>query len=180
MNYVNRGNRVEYIFFWGHRPRKDGRIDKSCFSQWYDSPFEVAGTHYPTAEHFMMAEKARLFADSQALGHILGARGPHEAKQLGRKVRGFNDAIWCQERYRIVVEANRAKFLQHPDLAHFLVSTGNRVLVEASPHDTIWGIGLAADDSRAGNPNLWKGLNLLGFALMEVRSELSRYETSGV
>lgn len=121
----------------------------------------------------MMAEKARLFGDLDSVAEILAAGNPGEAKKLGRAVRNFDEKIWRQNRSRIVVEANLLKFGQNPELAAFLLNTGGRVLVEASPVDRIWGIGLAADNPAAQNPNLWKGLNLLGFALMDVRGRLA-------
>jgi len=78
----------------------------------------------------------------------------------------------------LIVAGNMAKFGQHPDLREFLLGTGDRVLVEASPRDRIWGIGLAAGDERATSPDDWLGLNLLGFALMEVRHQLRDQDAS--
>lgn len=165
--------RPKYLFFWGHRAATDGRVTASCFSQWWPVAFEIDGTCYPTAEHFMMAEKARLFGDVAIRSQILAACTPAEAKALGRKVANFDGALWERERFGIVVAANAAKFGQHPELREFLVGTGDRVLVEASPVDAIWGIGLAADHEDAERPEHWRGLNLLGFALMEVRGRLT-------
>ncbi len=122
----------------------------------------------------MMAEKARLFGDNENRQRILGAGSPGAAKAIGREVRGFRDEIWCQERFGIVVNANLAKFSQNPGLSTYLLGTRNRVLVEASPRDRIWGIGLDAKDPRAESPLQWKGLNLLGFALMGVREQLGK------
>lgn len=167
----NSGERLKYVFFWGHQEGKGG-VTASCFSQWYDAPFEVEGQRYPTAEHFMMAEKAALFGDQATRAEVLRAPNPGAAKALGRKVRGFDEAMWVQNRFGIVVRANEAKFSQNRDLRQFLRQTGSRVLVEASPVDRVWGIGLAADDENVNNPNLWRGLNLLGFALMQVRGGL--------
>ncbi|MBY0396758.1 MAG: NADAR family protein [Thermoleophilia bacterium] len=166
------GETFDFLFFWGHRPARDGSITAACLSQWFASPFEVGGVRYATAEHFMMAGKARLFGDATALRRILDAPTPGEAKTLGRKVAGFDAGAWAAERSRIVVEGNLAKFGQNPRLRAFLAGTAGRVLVEASPADAIWGIGLAASDPAAANPALWPGLNLLGFALMEVRDRL--------
>jgi ribA/ribD-fused uncharacterized protein len=120
----------------------------------------------------MMAAKARLSGDAEAVGKILAAPDPGAAKALGREVRGFDEQHWTEHRFDVVVAANLAKFGQHPELRDFLAGTGSRVLVEASPRDRIWGIGLAADDERAESPERWPGLNLLGFALMEVRHRL--------
>jgi ribA/ribD-fused uncharacterized protein len=165
-------SRAKLLFFWGHQPSKDGRITTSCLSQWWPAPFSVGGLTYPTAEHRMMAGKARLFGDDQVATQILGAGSPRQAKQLGRQVSRFDAARWDAEKYRIVTEGSFEKFRQHKALGAFLLSTGDQVLVEASPVDRIWGIGLAADDERAANPLLWRGENLLGFALMEARDRL--------
>ncbi len=144
----------------------------SCLSQWWPSPFEVDGVRYATAEHWMMAQKARLFGDADAERQALDAANPGAAKRAGRLVRGFKDETWKRERFAIVRTGSVHKFAQHPDLLAFLLATGDRVLVEASPLDRVWGIGLAADDERAQDPTRWRGLNLLGFALMEAREEL--------
>ncbi|WP_371850733.1 NADAR family protein [Pseudoduganella violaceinigra] len=160
------------VLFWGHQPSQDGAIKKTCFSQWFEAEFEVDGIRYPTAEHFMMAGKARLFGDEKALARIMQARNPGAAKAAGRKVQGFDEPTWEAHRWEIVVAANVAKFSQNPPLRDFLLATGDQVLVEASPVDRIWGTGVAADSPHAGNPARWTGLNLLGFALMEARSRI--------
>ncbi|MFC7308738.1 NADAR family protein [Streptomyces monticola] len=166
------GQRVKFLHFWGHRPRKDGQMGASCLSQWWPSPFTVDGVEYASAEHWMMAAKARLFDDADAERAALTATSPAAAKKAGRLVRDFDDTVWQRERYGIVVEGSVHKFASAPELREFLVGTGERVLVEASPLDRIWGIGLAADDERAEDPRRWQGLNLLGFALMEARERL--------
>jgi ribA/ribD-fused uncharacterized protein len=166
------GQRPKYLFFWGHQRSKSGAITATCFSQWWVAPFVIDGVTYATAEHWMMAQKARLFGDEATFQRIIAAKTPAEAKSLGRQVRGFDEAKWNAQRMEIVVRGNREKFTQHPELREFLLNTNNRVLVEASPVDRIWGIGLAADDERAANPHHWDGLNLLGFALMAVRDML--------
>jgi len=169
---VRRGARPKYLHFWGHRPLPSGRIGASCLSQWWPSPFTVDGVTYRTAEHWMMAGKARLFADAEAEHRIVAAGHPSQAKKAGRLVRGFDDAVWQRERFGIVVEGSVHKFAAHPELREFLLSTGDRVLVEASPVDRIWGIGLTATDEAATDPERWRGPNLLGFALMEARERL--------
>ncbi|MFJ6633023.1 NADAR family protein [Streptomyces sp. NPDC091376] len=166
---VENGERVRYLHFWGHRPRPDGAVGAGCLSQWWPSPFTVDGIEYATAEHWMMAGKARVFGDPDAELKAVEAANPALAKKAGRLVRGFSDEIWERERFGIVVEGSVHKFSQHADLRTFLLATGDRVLVEASPMDRIWGIGLSADDERAHDPARWRGLNLLGFALMEAR-----------
>lgn len=172
LSQTSQGFRPKYLFFWGHQPRRDGQIGKQCFSQWWASPFEIEGLVYPTAEHYMMAEKARLFGDDITCEKILAATHPGEAKKLGRKVKEFDEKVWLAHRFGIVVCGNEAKFGQHDKLRRFLVNTKERILVEASPHDQVWGIGLAEDDAQAMNPENWQGLNLLGFALMQVRDRL--------
>ena len=164
--------RVKYIFFWGHTPRKDGQIGQSCMSQWWESIFEVDDIQYRSAEHWMMTEKARLFGDTEILEKILNAKSPAEAKKLGRLVRDFKPEIWDAQKYEIVKQGSFHKFSQDENLKAYLMNTANRVLVEASPYDTIWGIGLTKDAKQVEDPNTWKGENLLGFALMEVRDAL--------
>ncbi|NYV78998.1 NADAR family protein [Streptomyces sp. UH6] len=168
------GARAKFLYFWGHRPQKGGGVGAGCLSQWWPAPFTVDGTVYATAEHWMMAGKARLFGDAEAERRILEAGSPAQAKNAGRLVRGFDEAVWERERFGIVVEGSVHKFAAHEDLWAFLRGTGDRVLVEASPLDRVWGIGLAAADERAQDPGRWRGLNLLGFALMEARDRLAR------
>ncbi len=168
------GASVEYLFFWGHTPKDPSRVDASCLSQWFPCAFSDEGTRYPTAEHFMMAEKARLFGDAAALHAILAAPTPAEAKAVGRTVRGYDERVWAEARVDAVVRGNVAKFGQNSELGRFLLGTGRRVLVEASPRDTIWGVGLGAANPRARTPSEWRGLNLLGFALMEARERITR------
>jgi ribA/ribD-fused uncharacterized protein len=166
------GGQVKYLFFWGHRAEPAGGIGKGCLSQWWPVEFTVEGTTYASAEHFMMAGKALLFGDAETAEQIIAAPQPNAAKALGRQVRGFDEALWSEHRSTLVVAGNLAKFGQHADLREYLLGTGDRVIVEASPRDRIWGIGLSADDERAMSPTQWRGLNLLGFALMQVRESL--------
>ena len=169
---IQGGAQPKYLLFWGHRPPAAGGVGKGCLSQWWPVTFTVDGLDYRSAEHFMMAAKALLFGDAETAARIRQAPHPGAAKALGRQVHGFREQVWADHRFELVVAGNLAKFGQHPDLGEFLLATGDRVLVEASPQDRIWGIGLAADDERATAPDQWPGLNLLGFALMEVRHRL--------
>ncbi|MEU4803842.1 NADAR family protein [Actinosynnema sp. NPDC023587] len=164
---------TQFVFFWGHTPRAADTVGKECLSQWWEGDFAVDGRTYRTAEHFMMAAKADLFGDAEAAGRVVAARTPGEAKALGRQVRGFDAETWAAHRLDVVVRGNLAKFAAHDAARTFLLGTGDRVLVEASPTDRVWGIGLAADDPRATDPHAWLGLNLLGEALMEVRRRLA-------
>ena len=170
---VRAGSRPQLLLFWGHQPNPDGSAGKGCFSQWYPAPFEVEGVRFPSAEHYMMWRKAQLFGDAAVAAQVLAAGSPAAAKKLGRAVRNFDDGAWTKHRFDIVVQASLAKFGQNPALQTYLLGTNDHVLVEASPVDRIWGIGLAATDERAPNPLLWSGLNLLGFALMQARAQLA-------
>jgi ribA/ribD-fused uncharacterized protein len=172
LSHLDTHAKVDYLFFWGHTPKATGRVDKACLSQWFPRAFEVDGVTYPTAEHFMMAEKARLFADEETRQAIVGAKTAAEAKNLGRQVRNYDDQAWSNARFEAVVRGNVAKFGAHEDLRAFLLSTDRKVLVEASPTDRIWGIGMAETHADARLPARWLGKNLLGFALMNVRDVL--------
>lgn len=175
-NIQNIPSDAKFLFFWGHTPSKDGTITKTCFSQWWQSAFVVERIEYKTAEHWMMAKKALLFNDSEVFEKILLAKSPAEAKKLGRQIKNYNEAIWLANRYEIVKQGNIHKFSQNLDLKEYLLQTNARVLVEASPVDAIWGIGMASDNEDVNFPEKWKGLNLLGFALMEVRDELRKWK----
>jgi ribA/ribD-fused uncharacterized protein len=166
------GVALKVLPFWGHQPERDGSVGSGCLSQWWPSPFTVDGVEYATAEHWMMAGKARLFDDAEGLAAVLATHNPYKAKAAGRAVRGFDDVRWREARFELVVAGNLAKFTQHPELREFLKRTGRRVLVEASPYDRIWGVGLAPTDEDVAHPARWRGLNLLGFALMDVRERL--------
>ena len=168
---------IPFLFFYGHQPSADGSLTKSCFSQWWVAPFEVDGVTYQTAEHWMMAAKAGLFNDDDALQKILAAETPAKAKEMGRLVQNFDPTVWDQHKFDIVVMGSLQKFAQNGELKKFLLGTGDRVLVEASPVDRIWGIGMKSDNPAARNPSLWKGDNLLGFALMEARAKLRENES---
>jgi ribA/ribD-fused uncharacterized protein len=168
---ITAGWKPDFLFFWGHRAKQHQGIGKHVLSQWWPAAFEAGGVRYATAEHFMMAEKARLFGDAERLAMILAAETPDRAKALGRKVQGFDGAVWDAAAFDIVVRGNLAKFGGNDALRGFLLATGDRVIVEASPVDAIWGIGMAETDPRAGDPAQWPGRNLLGFALMAARAE---------
>ena len=168
------GNTKEMCHFWGNQPSKNGKITKSCFSQWWKQDFRARSHTFLYAEQYMMASKARLFGDDEILKQILACDNPKQIKDFGRKVRGFDERVWNKFKYTIVLLGNWHKFNQNIELKDFLLSTGDKILVEASPYDIIWGIGLAENCTEAQDPMLWRGQNLLGFALMEVRDELRR------
>ncbi|MBL7770039.1 MAG: NADAR family protein [Flavipsychrobacter sp.] len=170
-----RGEELKFLYFWGHTNNNNSSIDKSCFSQWYPSPFTVDGIIYKTAEHWMMAHKALLFGDTTSFEKIINCESPKEAKDLGRLVNGYDDQVWNENRFEIVKLGNINKFNQHPALANYLLETGNQIIVEASPVDTVWGIGLTASSKDIDNIYAWRGLNLLGFVLMEVRDFINEF-----
>ena len=108
------------------------------------------------------------------LAEIIDAPDPHEAKKLGRKVRNFDADVWSNKCFEIVVKGNVEKFRQNAEIREFLLSTGDAILVEAAPRDQIWGIGLGEHNERARDPAQWRGRNMLGFALTEVRVRLQK------
>jgi ribA/ribD-fused uncharacterized protein len=163
---------LKFLFFWGHTVKDE--ITKACFSQWFPFEFEESGIIYKTAEHYMMAGKAKLFNDHETLEEIVKSETPNQAKSFGRKVKNFDPRLWDKHKYEIVKRANLLKFSQNQKFKDFLLSTNDKILVEASPYDTIWGIGMLETDKRVENPSQWNGENLLGFALMEIRDELRR------
>jgi ribA/ribD-fused uncharacterized protein len=169
---VRAGQGFRYVFFWSHRAAGDGRLTAACLSQWWPCAFTLDGVAYTSAEQWMMASKARLFGDEATLAAILATDDPSAVKKLGRAVRGFDEARWRPACFELVTRGNVAKFGQDPALKEFLLGTGDAVLVEASPLDAVWGIGVAATDEGADDPLRWKGENLLGFALMRAREAL--------
>ena len=167
----NAGEQLNIIAFWGHTPNPK-KMTKACFSQWYDCWFEVNGVQYHTTEQYMMAQKAALMRDFTTHKKIMSADNPKDYKALGREVQHFDESLWDNEKYNVVLRGNLAKFSQNPELHAFLNSTGDSVLVEGSPYDGIWGVKLGIDDPKINNPVEWQGENLLGFALMETRDIL--------
>ncbi len=152
-----------YHFFWEN---------SSPFSQWHKCSFSALGLTFNSAEQYMMFQKALLFDDKETAEKILNTRDVRKQKELGRQVKGFDDEIWKTNCLRIVYEANKYKFTQNEDLLLKLLSTQGQLLVEASPYDTIWGIGLSADDPRAQDKAQWLGTNWLGYVLTQLRDDI--------
>ncbi len=167
-----KGKKIKFLFFWGHKKSEDGSITESCFSQWWMCKFQIDGVEYSCAEQYMMAEKARMFRDEEMERCIMQAKQPKEMKAYGRAVQNFDKEKWDKSCYEIVKRGNMAKFSQNKELWEFLKNTKDRILVEASPRDRIWGIGMGKANPDAENPMKWKGKNLLGFAITEVRDIL--------
>ncbi len=150
-----------FTYFW-----------KSRLSQWQRAPFVIGGTTFTHAEQYMMYAKAMLFGDREAAARVLATDSPAEQQEIGRAVRGFDESVWVMFREGIVFAGNYARFSQNDEQRELLLATRGTTVVEASPHDRVWGIGLAADDPRALNRWQWRGLNLLGQALTRVREVL--------
>lgn len=156
----------EIIGFW-RQTEKHGYM-----SQWYKSPMIIDGVEYTCCEQYMMAEKARLFNDLSILDEILQCTEPKRMKELGRAVKGFDTCKWEEHKYNIVFKGNLNKFTQNKKLAEKLLETGDTLLVEASPYDRVWGIGMGVSNASFRQPSKWRGSNLLGFAIMEVRDTI--------
>lgn len=152
-----------YVFFHSGWP-----------SQWFPCDFIVDGIPYNCCEQWMMAGKAKTFKDDVRLRQILQYSHPRDQKAAGRKVRKFNSKTWNSVKEDVVFEGNFHRFSQNPRDLKWLLDTGDRMLVEASPNDRIWGIGMSHKDPRITDESCWRGLNLLGKALMRVRDELNR------
>jgi ribA/ribD-fused uncharacterized protein len=152
-----------FTFFW--RP-------DSPFSQWHPATFTVDGVTFTCAEQFMMHGKATLFGDAEVAAQILAAADPRQHKALGRKVRPFDEHVWRAHREDIVYRGSLAKFAQNPALRAALLATAGTELVEASPTDRIWGIGMSSSNPAATDRTKWRGQNLLGQILTRVRDEL--------
>ena len=151
----------EYVFFYG-----------SCFSQWAEFKIDIDGIEYNCCEQYMMSEKAKLFKDEVALAAIMKEVDPAKQKAWGKRVKNFNKEEWEKVCKEIVFKANYAKFTQAPFCYRKLMETGNKIIVEASPYDTIWGIGIGCNDARALDPKKWRGTNWLGEAIMKVRETI--------
>lgn len=155
------------VYFW-----KDDE-ENGCFSNWFRRKFVIDDFEYLFVEQYMMAQKAKLFHDSERYTAILRSMQPWECKDLGRQVKPFDSSAWNAVKYDVVKAANRVKYEQNPDLKAKLLDTGDAILAEASPKDALWGIGLDAVTAAKTNPSDWPGQNLLGKILMELRSEFA-------
>lgn len=151
-----------HVFFWG-----------SEFSNWYECKFTYLDNSFSNSEQAFMSRKAAYFEDWNIFDKILKeGDDPYIAKKLGRQIKNFNADLWMEVCFDEMVDVNLAKYSQNPELKKLLLSTGNKTLVEASPFDKIWGIGLHWNDDKCLDESKWKGTNLLGKALMEVRTKL--------
>ncbi|WCN36333.1 NADAR family protein [Aneurinibacillus uraniidurans] len=153
----------KFTFFWR---------SKSPFSQWYPGTFCVNNIVFNCAEQYMMYQKAKLFNDETIAQKILQTKSPNEQKKLGRKVKNFDQKKWEQACKQIVYDGSYAKFSQNVELKKKLLATAGTTIVEASPVDRIWGVGLSEDDPRILDRTKWLGTNWLGEILTKVREDL--------
>jgi ribA/ribD-fused uncharacterized protein len=151
----------KYVFFWS-----------GIYSNWHPSPFQANGIWYNCSEQYLMAGKARLFGDTDTESKILSAINPSDQKRYGRQVKGFDKDRWDAVAKDVMYEALFAKFTQDDYLKEQLLSTGDRTIVEASPEDCIWGIGLHWKDRLCDDPKNWRGTNWLGESLTKVRNDI--------
>jgi ribA/ribD-fused uncharacterized protein len=155
-----------HVYFWG---------GKCEFSNWHRrhklilDPLNDDQMFDSSEQHFMWW-KALFFGDMRICDLIAKQPDPAITKKLGREIKGYNDRLWSCVRLGYMTYSCYLKFSQNPDLKKFILDTGDRILVEASPLDKIWGIGIGEEDAAAGKS--WNGQNLLGIALMDVRSKL--------
>lgn len=162
------------LYFYGHTD-KSGK--KKVLSNWYYHEFidPIDAQSYLTSEQYMMAKKAQLFKDDESYLKIMESSTPDKAKMLGRNVKNFDQDLWNKNAKNIVICGCYLKFTQNESLKEYLLSTGNRILVEASASDNIWGIGISILAAKSGKP--WKGTNWLGECLMKVRSLIKNNES---
>ena len=154
-----------HIYFWN-----------GIYSNWHPAQFTDPDTNirFFNSEQCFMWYKAKAFGDTASQGFIERETNPKQVKELGRQVKGYNDAVWAGERYNIMVRVNMWKFTQNEDLLKELLATGSKTMVEASPYDKVWGVGLLEDDPLILDKENWEGQNLLGIALMEVRDRIRK------
>ncbi|WP_093024289.1 NADAR family protein [Pustulibacterium marinum] len=163
----------DFLLFEGKTTTHPTEVDERCLSRKYESSFKVNGIVYKTAEHWMMAQRARLFHEDKLAEAIIAADSIQKVQQLSREVNDKNEVIWKERRFDLAVEGNIHKFSQNPELKRFLLNTDEDVLVEANKNESVWGIGMGVENPKATEVFQWKGRNLLGFALMEVRDRLA-------
>lgn len=151
----------DFVLFWG-----------GVYSQWCPSKFKIDGVEYNTAEQYMMAKKALMFGDFEMLEQIMETSNPATQKDCGKRVKGFVKEVWEANCRKIVRDANYAKFTQNPKMLTEMLKDQDKEIVEASPEDKIWGIGLHETNPLAWERETWQGTNWLGIAIMEARKQI--------
>ena len=167
------GSHPEFLFFYEIPAVPASASAQMMLPQWYPCSFSVQGDQYLHAAHWMMVQKAKLFGDGESATSLLTLKDDTAIKSRGRHITGFDQRRWDDHKYSIVLSGNLHKFSQHQALRAYISGTHPLVLTEANPDDSVWGIGMRENAPGATNPHHWRGLNLLGFALMEVRDILS-------
>lgn len=165
----------KHVLFWGEWP-----------SNWYRSEFDTEvlingkkeTKHFYNSEQYFMYIKAIVFGDYEVAEKILATKDPKKAKMLGREVKNYDDKVWNDMRYKVMVDANKAKYSQNEDLKKLILSDEfkGKGFTESSPLDKIWGTGFAEDHPYADDETKWKGQNLLGKSLDEVRNWLLKQD----
>ena len=143
------------------------------YSNWHPAKFQICGMVFHNSEQYMMVQKALLMGDTATAELMMNEKDPRKLKAMGRAVKKYDESLWVAHRLEIMVDGCYAKFRQNAPLMEQLLATGEKTIVEASPYDKIWGIGLSENDPRVENKSSWCGLNLLGEALMIVRARLA-------
>lgn len=158
-------NPDDYVFFWG-----------TYMSNFYPAKFVVDGIQYNCSEQYFMKKKQEMFdpTNIDLANQILNETDPKKIKKYGRQVNNFDNNVWDEHRYEIMKQGVYEKFKQNENIKRLLQSTGTKTLVEASPNDRIWGIGLGEVKARVTHPSKWRGTNLLGKVLMEVRNQICK------
>lgn len=150
-----------FVCFWGGE-----------FSNWYKSPFIHKGIEFNCAEQYMMYKKAEMFNDKDSMEKVLRTKNPRDQKALGRLVKNFDQKTWEESAVDIMIEGLLCKFRQNKTLEKILLDTNDKIIVEASLYDIVWGVGMSVDDPNIEDPSKWKGKNLLGITLMKTREIL--------
>ena len=168
MNVINDECRITdtHIYFWN-----------GIYSQWSRSPFMENNIEYPNAEFYMMYHKARVFNATDIQKKMIEVKNnPKAVKALGRQIKNFSDSVWDKHKMEVVERASFLKFTQNPDLLRQMINDKDKILVEASPVDKIWGIGLHYNDDKVLDESKWNGQNLLGKCIMKARNEIINKE----
>ncbi len=150
-----------YLFFHGQWP-----------SNWEASPMTIDGIVYTCVEQYMMAEKCRTFGDQKTLARVMATADPEDQKRYGRQAGPYNEEAWAARRYWAVLRGTLEKYRQNHHLMAFLANEPTGIFVEASPSDTVWGIGMSQTDAGIEDPANWRGTNLLGKAITQARDLL--------
>lgn len=180
MNYSNAwliqqiitGETPSYTCFLSDRCMQNADWDTNCFNENYYAPFKVEGIVYNTVQHWLMAQKAALFYDAVSMEKIIACKTAAHAKLLGSQIKQVDEDVWLANAYALVVKGNVHKFAQHGTLKQKLINTSHSIIVAITPNDCLWGNGMNYQPNQPFNPIKWKGANLLGYALMDVRDIL--------